>query len=110
MLGLWAGEISGQIVSGESPVRHSQQYWTPVVANHFPTKSPFIQSVHMANPTHAGYSLLTKGLQSSPPPHTATPLPTNRQRSGGPGGDYTLLPQTPKFEKRLSKKGLKEVM
>lgn len=99
--GPWSGETA---FSGESSVRHSIQYWAPVVANHFPVKSPFVQSIEY--PSHDGYSLLlSKGVDFSPPPHTAV----SRQRSGGPGGDYSLLPQTPPFQKRISKKSLIEV-
>ncbi|XP_077267794.1 popeye domain-containing protein 1-like isoform X1 [Temnothorax americanus] len=88
-----------------SPARHSHQYWTPVVANHFPPTSPFIQSQNL------GYSLLPQGVQFSPPPRAPVPTypPVVRQRSGGAGGDYTLLPQTPKLERKRSKKGTREV-
>ncbi|XP_071625705.1 popeye domain-containing protein 1-like isoform X3 [Temnothorax longispinosus] len=88
-----------------SPARHSHQYWTPVVANHFPPTSPFIQSQNL------GYSLLPQGVQFSPPPRVPVPThaPVVRQRSGGAGGDYTLLPQTPKLERKRSKKGTREV-
>lgn len=91
---------------GNSPTRHSHQYWAPVVANHFPPTSPFIQSQNL------GYSLLPQGIQFSPPPRV--PLLSQhssvaRQRSGGTGGDYTLLPQTPKLERKRSRKGAREV-
>lgn len=92
--------------SRNSPTRHSHQYWAPVVANHFPPTSPFIQSQNL------GYSLLPQGIQFSPPPRV--PLLSQhssvaRQRSGGTGGDYTLLPQTPKLERKRSRKGAREV-
>ncbi|XP_014467839.1 PREDICTED: blood vessel epicardial substance-B-like [Dinoponera quadriceps] len=87
------------------PPRYSNQYWAPVVANHFPPTSPFIQSRDL------GYSLLPQGVQFSPPPRA--PLLSHsslaRQRSGGAGGDYTLLPQTPKLERKRSKKAAREV-
>ncbi|XP_020279164.1 blood vessel epicardial substance-like isoform X1 [Pseudomyrmex gracilis] len=82
-----------------SPSRYSHQYWAPVVANHFPPTSPFIQSQNL------GYSLLPQGVQFSPPPRA----PATRQRSGDAGGDYTLLPLTPKLERKRSKKGTREV-
>ncbi|XP_011332880.1 blood vessel epicardial substance isoform X3 [Ooceraea biroi] len=89
-----------------SPTRYSHQYWAPVVANHFPPTSPFIHSQNL------GYSLLPQGIQFSPPP-SRVPLsyhsPVARQRSGGAGGDYTLLPQTPKLERKRSRKGTREV-
>ncbi|XP_025160590.1 uncharacterized protein LOC105187455 isoform X3 [Harpegnathos saltator] len=88
------------------PSRYSNQYWAPVVANHFPSTSPFIQGRDLV-----GYSLLPQGVQFSPPPRA--PLlshpPLARQRSGGAGGDYTLLPQTPKLERKRSKKAAREV-
>ncbi|XP_076686879.1 popeye domain-containing protein 1-like [Andrena cerasifolii] len=88
-----------------SPSRYSHQYWAPVVANHFPPTSPFTQGQNL------GYSLLPQGVQFSPPPRA--PLlshqPLTRQRSGGTSGDYTLLPQTPKLERKRSKKGTREV-
>lgn len=90
---------------GGSPARYSHQYWAPVVANHFPPTSPFVQSQSL------GYSLLPQGVQFSPPPR-APPLtqpPLARQRSGDAGGDYTLLPQTPKLERKRSRKGAREV-
>lgn len=90
---------------GNVPAQHSNQYWAPVVANHFPPTSPFIQSRDL------GYSLLPQGVQFSPPPRA--PLLSHssltRQRSGGAGGDYTLLPQTPKLERKRSKKAAREV-
>ncbi|XP_031837830.1 popeye domain-containing protein 1-like [Nomia melanderi] len=88
-----------------SPSRYSHQYWAPVVANHFPPTSPFTQGQNL------GYSLLPQGVQFSPP--SRVPLlshqPLTRQRSGGTSGDYTLLPQTPKLERKRSKKGTREV-
>ncbi|KAL6266233.1 blood vessel epicardial substance-like [Pogonomyrmex barbatus] len=89
-----------------SSVRYSHQYWAPVVANHFPATSPFIQSENL------GYSLLPQGIQFSPPPRAPALShhpPVARQRSGGAGGDYTLLPQTPKLERKRSRKGTREV-
>lgn len=90
---------------GNIPPRYSNQYWAPVVANHFPPTSPFTQSRDL------GYSLLPQGVQFSPPPRA--PLLSHssltRQRSGGPSGDYTLLPQTPKLERKRSKKAAREV-
>ncbi|XP_043275255.1 blood vessel epicardial substance-like [Venturia canescens] len=89
-----------------SPARHSHQYWAPVVANHFPANSPFVQSQNL------GYTLLPQGVTFSPPPRapTATHTPLTRQRSaGGTGGDYTLLSQTPKLERKRSKKTTREV-
>ncbi|KAF7391958.1 hypothetical protein HZH68_011501 [Vespula germanica] len=88
-----------------SPARYSHQYWAPVVANHFPPTSPFTQGQNL------GYSLLPQGVQFSPPrrgPLMSHP-PLTRQRSGGAGGDYTLLPQTPKLDRKRSKKGTREV-
>ncbi|XP_011697432.1 PREDICTED: blood vessel epicardial substance-like [Wasmannia auropunctata] len=88
-----------------SSARYSHQYWAPVVANHFPPTSPFIQSQNL------GYSLLPQGIQFSPPPRVPalSHPPVARQRSGGAGGDYTLLPQTPKLERKRSRKGTREV-
>jgi len=90
---------------GNSSARYSHQYWAPVVANHFPPTSPFIQSQNL------GYSLLPQGVQFSPPPRAPalSQSPVARQRSGGAGGDYTLLPQTPKLERKRSRKGTREV-
>ncbi|KAG7208488.1 hypothetical protein KM043_014714 [Ampulex compressa] len=94
-----------RLSSGSSPARYSHQYWAPVVANHFPPSSPFTQGQNL------GYSLLPQGIPFSSPPRV--PLlshqPLARQRSGGAGGDYTLLPQTPKLERKRSKKGTREV-
>lgn len=93
--------------TGSSPQRVSNQYWTPVVANHFPPTSPFISSQQ-----NIGYSLMPQAVTFSPPPRvpTATHPPLIRQRSaGGSGGDYTLLPQTPKLERKRSKKATREV-
>lgn len=90
-----------------SSTRFSHQYWTPVVANHFPPTSPFIQQSQ-----NLGYSLLPQGIQFSPPPRAPALSyhpPVARQRSGGASGDYTLLPQTPKLERKRSKKGTREV-
>ncbi|XP_066593938.1 blood vessel epicardial substance-B-like [Prorops nasuta] len=91
-----------------SPARYSHQYWAPVVANHFPTTSPFTAAQNLQ-----GYSLLPQGIQFSPPPRASTVAnhpSVTRQRSGGASGDYSLLPQTPKLErKRSSKKGAREV-
>ncbi|XP_034945749.1 blood vessel epicardial substance-like [Chelonus insularis] len=90
-----------------SPQRHSYQYWSPVVANHFPVTSPFISMQQSA-----GYSLIPQGVTFSPPPRasTVTHPPLTRQRSaGGAGGDYMLLPQTPKLERKRSKKTTREV-
>lgn len=91
--------------NSSSPGRYSHQYWAPVVANHFPPTSPFVQGQNL------GYSLLPQGVQFSPPPRapTLSQMSTARQRSGGAGGDYTLLPQTPKLERKRSKKGAREV-
>ncbi|XP_012277107.1 blood vessel epicardial substance [Orussus abietinus] len=88
-----------------SPAKYSHQYWAPVVANHFPATSPFTQTHNL------GYSLLPQGSQFSPPPRipAVTHPPLTRQRSGGTGGDYTLLPQTPKLERKRSKKTAREV-
>lgn len=93
------------LFSGSSPAQHSHQYWAPVVANHFPPTSPFIQAPNV------GYSLLPQGTQFSPPPRvpTVTHPPLTKQRSGGASGDYSLLPQTPKLERKRSKKGTREV-
>ncbi|KAG8042689.1 hypothetical protein G9C98_005324 [Cotesia typhae] len=93
-----------------SPQRVSNQYWTPVVANHFTPSSPFI-SMQQNN---VGYSLIPQSVTFSPPPPARPPIATHppllRQRSaGGPGGDYTLLPQTPKLERKRSKKAIREV-
>ncbi|XP_057325929.1 blood vessel epicardial substance-like isoform X1 [Microplitis mediator] len=95
-----------------SPQRVSNQYWTPVVANHFTPSSPFISMQQ-----NVGYSLIPQSVKfSSPPPPPLPRLPVVthppliRQRSaGGPGGDYTLLPQTPKLERKRSKKATREV-
>ncbi|XP_046484771.1 blood vessel epicardial substance-A-like isoform X1 [Neodiprion pinetum] len=91
--------------AGSSPAHHSHQYWAPVVANHFPPTSPFIQAPNVA------YSLLPQGTQFSPPPRipTVSHPPLTKQRSGGTSGDYSLLPQTPKLERKRSKKGAREV-
>ncbi|KAK0171949.1 hypothetical protein PV328_005335 [Microctonus aethiopoides] len=89
------------------PQTFSHQYWTPVVANHFPSTSPFISTQQ-----NVGYSLMPQAVTFSPPPRvpTATHPPLIRQRSsGGAGGDYTLLPQTPKLERKRSKKAAREV-
>ncbi|XP_015108580.1 blood vessel epicardial substance [Diachasma alloeum] len=90
-----------------SPQHYGHQYWTPVVANHFPSTSPFVPTPNL------GYTLLPQGVTFSPPPRipTATHPPLTRQRSvgGGSGGDYTLLPTTPKLERKRSKKGAREV-
>ncbi|KAK0180117.1 hypothetical protein PV327_005791 [Microctonus hyperodae] len=89
------------------PQTFSNQYWTPVVANHFPSTSPFISTQ-----PNVGYSLMPQAVTFSPPPRvpTATHPPLIRQRSsGGAGGDYTLLPQTPKLERKRSKKAAREV-
>ncbi|XP_012534851.1 uncharacterized protein LOC105835820 isoform X3 [Monomorium pharaonis] len=100
---------SNCLSSGNSSARFSHQYWAPVVANHFPPTSPFIQSQNL------GYSLLPQGIQFSPPPRAPTlshQPPVARQRSGGASGDYTLLPQTPKkdtLERKRSRKGTREV-
>ncbi|XP_071875914.1 popeye domain-containing protein 1-like isoform X2 [Bombus fervidus] len=90
---------------GSSPSRYSHQYWAPVVANHFPPNSPFTQGQSL------GYTLLPQGVQFSPPPRAPflSHQPLTRQRSGGTSGDYTLLPQTPKLERKRSKKGTREV-
>lgn len=107
-LGTTIGEIKAWILIlslGSSPARYSHQYWAPVVANHFPPTSPFTQGQNL------GYSLLPQGVQFSPPrraPLMSHP-PLTRQRSGGAGGDYTLLPQTPKLDRKRSKKGTREV-
>lgn len=103
---IWrADERQNWLSTGSSPSRYSHQYWAPVVANHFPPTSPFTQGQNL------GYSLLPQGVQFSPPPRA--PLlshqPLTRQRSGGTSGDYTLLPQTPKLERKRSKKGTREV-
>lgn len=91
--------------TGSSPSRYSHQYWAPVVANHFPPTSPFTQGQNL------GYTLLPQGVQFSPPPRAPffSHQPLTRQRSGGASGDYTLLPQTPKLERKRSKKGTREV-
>ena len=92
--------------AGSSPSRYSHQYWAPVVANHFPPTSPFTQGQNL------GYTLLPQAaVQFSPPPRTPflSHQPLTRQRSGGASGDYTLLPQTPKLERKRSKKGTREV-
>lgn len=86
----------------------SHQYWTPVVATHFPATSPFIGT------QNTGYTLLPQGVTFSPPPRVPIvthPPPLMRQRSvGGAGGSYTLLPQTtPKLERKRSKKTAREV-
>ncbi|XP_011300277.1 blood vessel epicardial substance-like [Fopius arisanus] len=89
-----------------SPQPYGHQYWTPVVANHFPSTSPFVPNQNL------GYTLLPQGVTFSPPRiPTATHPPLTRQRSvgGGSGGDYTLLPTTPKLERKRSKKGAREV-
>ncbi|XP_043467744.1 blood vessel epicardial substance-like isoform X2 [Leptopilina heterotoma] len=93
-----------------SPARFSHQYWAPVVANHFPSTSPFTQtpSVYAG---YSGYSMLPQGIQFSPPPRisSSSHQALSRQRSGGASGDYTLLPQTPKLERKRSKKAVREV-
>lgn len=75
------------------------------MANHFPPTSPFTQGQNL------GYTLLPQGVQFSPPPRAPffSHQPLTRQRSGGASGDYTLLPQTPKLERKRSKKGTREV-
>ncbi|KAK1127861.1 hypothetical protein K0M31_003353, partial [Melipona bicolor] len=87
-----------------SPSRYSHQYWAPVVANHFPPTSPFTQGQNL------GYTLLPQAVQFSPPSRAPflSHQPLTRQRSGGTSGDYTLLPQTPKLERKRSKKGTRE--
>ena len=72
--------------------------------------SPFTQTQNVY-PGYAGYAMLPQGIQFSPPPRVANAShpPLTRQRSGGTSGDYTLLPQTPKLERKRSKKGTREV-
>lgn len=93
-----------------SPARFSHQYWAPVVANHFPSTSPFIQTQSVYG-GYSGYSMLPQGIQFSPPPRisSSSHQALSRQRSGGASGDYTLLPQTPKLERKRSKKAVREV-
>ncbi|XP_033227883.1 blood vessel epicardial substance-like [Belonocnema kinseyi] len=93
-----------------SPAQFSHQYWAPVVANQFPATSPFTPTP-CGYAGYAGYSMLPQGIQFSPPTRitSASHPPLTRQRSGGASGDYTLLQQTPKLERKRSKKGAREV-
>jgi len=89
-----------------SPTQPStHQYWTPVVANHFPPTSPFVQN-------QAVNCSLLPNTYFSPSSRVPLPIqqpPVTRQRSGDSGGDYTLLPQSPKLERKRSRKGAREV-